>query len=371
MKTKFNKYERIAGVFVCTAVFGSLAIFGFVAVKKGLFEEKLHLKTELKSADGVHAGTEVLMAGLRAGSVTNVKLVSNEHIMVEFEVGEAYRESVRESSVVRLVRPFIIGEKVLEVSVGDEKTKQVAQNALLQSEETIDLMDLASGRKLGAYLASMSAMTENAKYIIEQILDPKRSKNILKMFDELQPLVRNMVGVTGEVNTAMHTMNQKKQLSRMMDNMVSLTDEVNAMLPEFRKNSPQMASDLAKIMKASAILSVQLEKTLPLLAEATPELPKATRRAFEALDQTVITLKALQKSFLMRGNVREVHEEEFAAFQKEQAEKAAKALAEKEAREAAEAALRVPASSPAEVSGAASKASPTPTATPAARGKKK
>ena len=313
MKTKFNKYERIAGLFVTISVLGSAAIFGFVAVKKGLFEEKLHLSTELKSADGVHSGTEVLMAGLRAGSVTDVKLVSNERILISFEVGEKYRDRVRDGSVVRLMRPFIIGEKVLEVSVGEDAAKKVAENAILQSEESIDLMDLASGRKLGAYMSSMSTMTENAKYIIEQILDPKRSTNILKMFDNIQPLVKNMVGVTAEVNTAMHTMNQKKQLTRMMDNMVQMTDDVNSMLPEFKKNAPQMASDLAKIMKTTAILSVQLEKTLPLLAEATPELPRAAKRAFEALDQTVITLKALQKSFLIRGSVREVRDEELAA----------------------------------------------------------
>jgi phospholipid/cholesterol/gamma-HCH transport system substrate-binding protein len=312
MKTKFNRYERVAGLFVLTAIFGSLAIGGAVAIRKGLFEEKLHLTTELKSADGVHAGTEVLMAGLRAGSVTDVRLISNEKILINFEVGEKYRERVRTGSVVRLVRPFIIGEKVLDVSVGDDAGKRLVENSLLQSEETIDLMDLASGRKLGSYLASMSSMTENAKFIIEQILDPKRSKNILKMFDDVQPLVKNMVGVTGEINTAMHAINQKKQLTHMMDNLVQLSDEVNLMLPQLRKNSPQMVEDLGKITHSVAILSVQLEKTLPLLAEATPELPKAARRAFEALDETVVTLKALQKSFLIRGSVREVRQEELA-----------------------------------------------------------
>jgi phospholipid/cholesterol/gamma-HCH transport system substrate-binding protein len=73
-----------------------------------------------------------------------------------------------------------------------------------------------------------------------------------------------------------------------------------------------MVEDLGKITHSVAILSVQLEKTLPLLAEATPELPKAARRAFEALDETVVTLKALQKSFLIRGSVREVRQEELA-----------------------------------------------------------
>ncbi len=321
MKTKFNKHERVAGLFVLTAVFGSLCIFGGVALRKGLFEEKLHLMTELKSADGIHAGTEVLMAGLRAGSVTDVKLVSNEKILIKFEVGEQYRERVRAGSLVRLVRPFIIGEKVLEVSVGDDSENKLADNSSLKSEETIDLMDLASGRKLGAYLASISSMTENAKFVVEQILDPKRSKNILKMFDEVQPLVRNMVGITGEMNSVMHGMNQKKQLTHIMDNVVRLSDEVNLMLPQFRKSSPQMAEDLAKITHSVAILSVQLEKTLPLLAEITPELPKATRRAFEALDETVVTLKALQKSFLIRGSVQEVHDEELAQSAREKIEK--------------------------------------------------
>ena len=132
------------------------------------------------------------------------------------------------------------------------------------------------------------------------------------MFDDVQPLVKNMVGVTGEMSAAMHAMNQKNQLTHMMDNIVQMSDEVNLMLPQFRKSSPQMADDLGKITHSVAVLSVQLEKTLPLLAAVTPDLPKATRRAFEALDETVVTLKALQKSFLIRGSVREVRQEELA-----------------------------------------------------------
>ncbi len=312
MKTKFNKSERIAGLFVITAVVGSLAIGVAVAIKKGLFETKIHLSAELKNADGVHEGTQVLIAGLKAGSVSDVKLISNERILVQFEIGQSYGEHLREDSVVRLMRPFIIGEKVLEVTVGSDSEKRLAENALLKSEETVDLMDLASGRSLGKYLSSMTSMTENAKFIIEKMLDPKRSTNILKMFDDMQPLVKNMVGISGEANSMMKQMNQRKQLVHLVDNLAVMTDEVNLMIPEFRKQSPQMAGDIAKITRSMAVLSDQLQKTLPALIELGPEIPKASRRAFEALDETVITLKALQKSFLMRGNVKEVREEELA-----------------------------------------------------------
>jgi phospholipid/cholesterol/gamma-HCH transport system substrate-binding protein len=46
------------------------------------------------------------------------------------------------------------------------------------------------------------------------------------------------------------------------------------------------------------------------MSKMAPELPHASARALEALDETVVTLKALQKSFVLRGSVKEVREEE-------------------------------------------------------------
>jgi phospholipid/cholesterol/gamma-HCH transport system substrate-binding protein len=310
MKTKFTKYERVAGVFVLTAFLGSIAITLGVAIKKGLLEQKLHLTTELKSADGVRQGTQVLMAGLRAGSVTGVKLVSNEKIVVDFEISEAYKDRVRKDSIVRLVRPFVIGEKVLDVSVGSDEELHLNEFAKLESEETPDIMDLMSGRSLGPYLQSMSQVMDSLKYVVQALLDPERSKNFVKMFDELVPLLHNMSGMSGEMTTVLKQVNNKKQLGRILQNMANISDEMNAAIPAFKKQSPQLATDVAKIAKNMAVLTDELQKTLPLLHELGPELPKASKRAFEALDETVVTLKALQKSFLLRGNVRDVRSEE-------------------------------------------------------------
>ena len=310
MKTKFTKYERVAGVFVLTAFLGSITIALGVAIKKGLLEEKLHLTTELKTADGVRQGTQVLMAGLRAGSVTGVRLVSNEKIVVDFEISEAYKDRIRKDSVVRLVRPFVIGEKVLDVSVGSDDEARMGEFAKLMSEETPDIMDLMSGRSLGPYLQSMSQVMDSLKFVVQALLDPQRSKNFVKMFDELTPLLHNMSGMSGEMNTLFKQMNNKKQLARVVQNLANLTDEMNSALPVFKKESPQLASDVAKIARNMAVLTEELQKTLPMIHAIGPELPKASKRAFEALDETVVTLKALQKSFLLRGNVMDVRSEE-------------------------------------------------------------
>ncbi len=59
MKIKFNKFERVAGVFVGVAIIGSVAISAAVAVKKGWFAPKVEYHTYMESAEGIHPGTQV------------------------------------------------------------------------------------------------------------------------------------------------------------------------------------------------------------------------------------------------------------------------------------------------------------------------
>lgn len=310
MKIKFNKFERVAGLFVLAAIFGGIAASVGVAIKKGWFEAKIHLETTLETADGVRVGTQVQMAGLRAGSVTEVDLRSANEVRVRFEISEKFHEKVREDSVVRVIRPFIIGEKVLDVSVGTETFKVVSERGSLRSEATADVMDLISGRTLGPHLATMGKMMENLRFVAEALLDPERSKAIVRMFDEISPLLKSASQLTKEGVSLLQDVNKKKKLVRILDNVVAMTDEVIRVLPTLQKESPQLAADLSKIARNMAVLTDELQKTLPVLQQVGPELPRTSRRAIEALDETVVTLKALQKSFLLRGNVKEVRDEE-------------------------------------------------------------
>src|SRR5689334_10994866 len=126
MKIKFNKFERVAGLFVLAAICGLLATVLMVAIKKGWFESKVQFETVMTSAEGIHPGTVVQIAGLRAGSVSDVELLSAEKIRVRFQVYERFHEQIRRDSHMQVTRPFIIGDKVLEVTVGSETEPMMA-----------------------------------------------------------------------------------------------------------------------------------------------------------------------------------------------------------------------------------------------------
>ena len=48
----------------------------------------------------------------------------------------------------------------------------------------------------------------------------------------------------------------------------------------------------------------------PAFDSVGEELPRASLRALEALDEAVVLLKAMQKTFLLSGKVEDVREEE-------------------------------------------------------------
>lgn len=309
MKIKFNKFERVAGLFVLVALLGSMAVTIAVAVKKGWFSSKVNYTTVLASAEGLHSGTPIHVAGLRAGSVQDVELISAQEVKVSFEVLEKFKTNIRQDSELRVVRPFIIGEKVLEITVGDKSLEMLTAGAEIPSVESFDIMEILSGRKMGPLLGSIEQLTSNLKTLLQAFADPKRTEALVKMFDRLDPLIVNLSEMSSGVTKLTTAVNKDERLEKVVVSLVSITHELDKILPLLNAQSPDLGLQMGQIVDNLNVLTTEFKKITPAIAAIAPELPQTSLRAVEALDETVVLLKALQKSFLLRGNVEEVKEE--------------------------------------------------------------
>jgi phospholipid/cholesterol/gamma-HCH transport system substrate-binding protein len=272
MKTKFNKYERVAGLFVVIAFAVAIVLSGVTAVKKGWFQTKIEFRTQVPSADGLRPGTPVTISGIRAGEVTDVELISAEEIIVHFVLFDKFHKQIREDSEVQIVRPFIIGDKALEVTVGSQGLPIMAAGSTIKAQQSFDMMDLVSGKKLGPILGTLQGLMDNMSRLAKAFADPKRTEAFVKMFDRMDPLFMN--------------------LGKMSVEVTKLTSEINEFLPQLRQESPHVGREISQLVEHLNALTGALE---PAVKEVGPDLPQASRRALEALDEAVITLKAIQK----------------------------------------------------------------------------
>lgn len=310
MKFKFNKFERVAGLFVLSVVVGAMVAAVGVAIKQGWFEAKIRYYTEFENAEGVHPGTLVQIAGLRAGAVEEVELQHDNKIRVTFYMLSKFAHKVKTDSSAQLVRPFIIGDRVLDVAVGANDSPPLAANGFMLSHESVDMMSLLSGKKLGPYLEIMSGMMENLKALAEAFLNKDRTQNMVRIFDKIDPLLKNMNVMSLEMVKLSQQATKDENLSHVMANLNVTTSELNAMLPAIKENAPQYVADITKLIGNMNELTQEFKVLIPALAAVGPELPHASRRAVEALDEAVVLLKALQKNFVLKGSVEDVREEE-------------------------------------------------------------
>lgn len=317
MRIKFNLYERIAGLFVLGALVGTLMIFASVAVKKGWFTSKRTFYSYFESAEGLYSGTPVQVSGLRVGSLEEIELIGMNKVKVRLEIIERFADRLREDSYIHQIRPFIIGEKVLEISMGTESKPVLAAGAEIPTQETFDVMTILSGRKMGSFLGSISGLVDNLRTLVEAFGNPERSKSLIVMFDRLAPLMVEITKLTKEATGLTQSLNRSGNVEALLVNLVSLTQEVNKVLPPMLKEAPELAQQIPKLIQNLAQLTEEFKKLTPALVEVAPQLPKASFRAIEAVDELVVVLKAMQKSFLLSGKVEEVR----AAEEKASAEK--------------------------------------------------
>lgn len=307
---KFNKFERVAGFFVLAAIGGFVFAIGGVAVKQGWFEAKVDYRTIFQQADGVRPGTTVQLAGLKAGSVESVELLSDNRIQVKFYVLSKFSQRIREDSRAQLIRPFVIGDRILEISVGSTEVPILAAKQDVPSIETTDLMTLLSGKQLGSSLDMFAKMVENFKTVVEAFASPERTQAFIQMFDRVDPLLKNLNTMSIEVIRLSRQATKDDRLGETLAQLQVTTRELNSFLPQLAEQSPEFAKDVGQLVSNLSVLTEEFKVVLPALAAIAPELPQTSKRAVEALDEAVVLMKALQRSFFVKGNAEEVREEE-------------------------------------------------------------
>lgn len=307
---KFNKFERVAGIFVLCAIVGAFVIALSIAVKQGWFDSKVYFTTVFENADGVHQGTIVQMAGLKAGAVDEVDLQSDSRIRIHFYVIERFKERIHQDSVVQLIRPFVIGERVLEVTVGSEQSPAMQANSVLPSQGTMDFIALLNGKTWNSYLGRVSDLMDNMKLLINTFADRGRIEGIVRTIDRVDPLIKNMNAMSLEVIKLSKQVTYDDGVQKLIANLALTTAEINKILPELNKQNPAVAKDLAQMIQN---ISLMMSAMGPAVKSIEPQLPATTARMVEALNESVVILKAMQKSIFMRSNVREVRDEEEAS----------------------------------------------------------
>jgi phospholipid/cholesterol/gamma-HCH transport system substrate-binding protein len=157
-------------------------------------------------------------------------------------------------------------------------------------------------------METMGSMLSSLKNLAEAFLDKNRTEALIKAFDRIDPLLKNLNSMSIEVIKLSKQVTKDDNIGVMVGQLAVTTQELNKLLPEVSQKAPAMAKDIEALVHNMAILTGQFKVIIPALEEVAPDLPAASRRALEALDEAVVLMKAMEKSFFVKSNADEVRD---------------------------------------------------------------
>ncbi len=159
---------RIGG-FILAGLGAFLAIIYLLGAQARYFERKYTLAAEFTEVGGLIEGATVRLAGVQIGRVTDVALPPEPggKVRVTLTIARQFANRIRQNSEARIVTQGLLGDKLMEISIGSADSPPLKPGERLRAREPFELgQALAQG---GDTLANINRLTNTLNAAIERL----------------------------------------------------------------------------------------------------------------------------------------------------------------------------------------------------------
>lgn len=164
------------GIFVLVALAAFLGTIYALGARARLFEARYLIYADFTEVGGLTEGATVRLAGVQIGRVGGVHLPGEPggKVRVDLDITRQYADRIRQDSVARIETQGLLGDKVVEITVGTVAAPALKAGEVLTARDPTDFGRILSegagaAKDVGALVAELrkSAETLNRSKLIE------------------------------------------------------------------------------------------------------------------------------------------------------------------------------------------------------------
>ena len=285
----------------------------------GVFEQKYPLYTAMPSVSGLTTGAPVRLAGVDVGTVDQIRFIDaseqdsigqrllsaygdslgDRAVIVRFMVNDNVQEKITRSSRAKTGTVGLLGDKYLDLEVGDPRDPTLESGDLVMNERPIDYEGLIARAAEG--VEELVASLEGSREIIASvnrgqgtlgrlINDPDLYEDWVQLSDEARGLLDRIQRGEGTVPALLNDPTLYDRLVETTDDLQRLTtrvDEGEGTLGRLVQD-PELYEDLVRTVREAQGLVEQMRAGEGTMAKLIndPSL-------YERLDRFVIEAQSL------------------------------------------------------------------------------
>jgi phospholipid/cholesterol/gamma-HCH transport system substrate-binding protein len=129
------------GIFVLVALAAFLGMIYMLGARARLFEARYTIHADFTEVGGLIGGATVRLAGVQIGRVTGVHLPPEPggRVRVDMSITRQYADRIRQNSVARIETQGLLGDKIIEITVGSASAEPVAPGGVIGARDPTDI----------------------------------------------------------------------------------------------------------------------------------------------------------------------------------------------------------------------------------------
>ncbi len=222
--------ELKVGLFVILGLVLAMVAVFIIGDTRRLWESKTSYRAAFKDVAGLKPGAPVRMGGLDIGSVTSVGHDGNlgdARIFVGMSIVKQEAARIRTDSVARVVGKGLLGDKMVELTVGSQDSPQMPPQSLIPSEEPGDVFAVAN-----KVAAAAEQAIERMEPLTRQLGDPKFAQDIGGSAADVHSLLDAMVRGDGTMHRLFYERGQADQIDEAIAHLNRTSAKLEATLAD-------------------------------------------------------------------------------------------------------------------------------------------
>ena len=191
------------GVFVLIGLAAFLGMVYALGARARLFEPRFTLYAEFTEVGGLVEGATVRLAGVQIGRVSGVHLppAPGGKVRVEMSIARRFRDRIRKDSEARIETQGLLGDKIIEITVGTAAAPPVAPEDLIASREPFDI---------GRVMNESAQVVKSVSALADSLRDTAQALNQSRLIEEATATVQSARKITDQVGRIVNEVQQGK-----------------------------------------------------------------------------------------------------------------------------------------------------------------
>jgi phospholipid/cholesterol/gamma-HCH transport system substrate-binding protein len=230
------KRQIKVGLFVIFGLFLTMAGVLLIGNTRQLWEPRTDYRTAFADVVGLKPGAPVRTGGLDIGQVTGVDHSTDPHdtrIFVTLSITKKEAARIRTDTIARITNKGLLGDRMIELSVGAPEAPILPLGQLIASEEPADMF--AAANRLAQQAQEAIAKLEP---LAQTLGDPKFAADIKGSAEDVHSLLDAMVHGNGTMHRIFYDHAE--------------ADQLDAMLGSLQRTSTRLDQTLADVQDVTA-----------------------------------------------------------------------------------------------------------------------